>query len=68
MASIIKYKLELFGGPKDMAIRYYNSLSIALRVANSYMTRNRDYPEQIGYEIHEVYNDHTTRLTVCKLS
>lgn len=64
MKTIIAYKVEYFDGPLNGAIRYYKSLPTALRVAKSYVTRNRDYPERIGFWISEMYNDYTTKLIV----
>ena len=64
MKAILAYKLEYFGGPLNGAVRYYKDLSIAVRVAKSYVTRNRDYPEQIGYYISELYTDYTTKIII----
>lgn len=64
MKKVKTYKVELFDGPMNGAIRYYDSLSTAKRVARSYVTRNRDYPENVGFWISEVYEDFTTRCII----
>ena len=66
MKKVKTYKVELFGGPMNGAIRYYDSLSTAKRVARSYVTRNRDYPENVGFWISEVYEDSTTKRIIYK--
>jgi len=33
-------------------------------VARSYVTRNRDYPENVGFWISEVYEDFTTKRII----
>ena len=58
------YKVELFDGPMNGAIRYYDSLATAKRVARSYVTRNRDYPGNVGFWISVVYEDFTTKLII----
>ena len=64
MKKVKAYKVEYFDGPFNGAIRYYDKLSTALRVAKSYVTRNRDYPERIGFWISELYEDYTTKLII----
>jgi len=61
MKPVIAYKVEFYDGPLNGGIRFYKSLSTARRVAKSYVTRNRDYPENVGYDIFEMYSDYTTR-------
>ena len=64
MKRIKAYKLEYFGGPLNGAIRYYQNLSVAIRVAKSYVTRCRVYPDDVGYWIYEVYEDYTTKRII----
>ena len=56
---IRNYKVEYEGGSMHGAVRYYKSLSTAKRVARSYVTRNNNYPEHVGFSISIVYTDYT---------
>ena len=64
MKKVKTYKVELYDGPMNGAIRYYDSLATAKRVARSYVTRNRDYPENVGFWISEVYEDFTQKVII----
>lgn len=61
MKRIKAYKVEYFGGPLNGAERHYKDLSVAIRVAKSYVTRCRIYPDNVGFWIWEVYDDYTKR-------
>lgn len=66
MKKVKTYKVELFDGPMNGAIRYYDSLSTAKRVARSYVTKNRGLGifEHVGFWISEVYEDFTTKRII----
>lgn len=64
MKRIKSYKVELFGGPLNGAIRFYDDLSTANRMAKSYVTRCRDLPDDVGFWISELYDDYTTKRIV----
>ena len=64
MKQIKAYKVEYFGGPLNGATRFYNNLSTAMRVAKSYVTRCRIYPDDVGFWISELYDDYTTKRIV----
>lgn len=64
MKKVKTYKVEFWDGPLNGAVRYYDKLPTAKRVASSYVTKNRDYPERVGYMIYEVYEDYTTKCII----
>lgn len=64
MKQVKAYKVEYFDGPLNGAVRYYKDFSVAKRVARSYVTRCRFYPESVGFWISEMYDDYTTKVVL----